>query len=145
MKKLVVPFVALTSVLAVAGAAFNHYIIFPYVIRFFGTFGSANLVFLPRLEDAFDLYAKMMLGMMAVFQIPPVVLFLARMGLVTPRWLWRQTKYAIFIIFIVAAVITPSPDAWTQLMFAAPMIGLYLISILVAWIFQPKAKAESGV
>jgi sec-independent protein translocase protein TatC len=142
-KKLAIPFVLLTTSLAIAGAAFNHYIIFPYMIAFFGTFGSASLVFLPRLEDAFDLYAKMMLGMMAVFQIPPVTLFLARMGLVTPRWLWRQTKYAILIIFIVAAVLTPSPDAWTQIMFATPMIGLYLISILVAWIFQaPKRPSE---
>ena len=140
-KKLAIPFVLLTSGLAIGGAAFNHYIIFPTMIRFFGTFGSASLVFMPRLEDAFDLYSKMMLGMMAVFQIPPVVLFLSRMGLVTPGWLWRHTKYAILIIFIVAAILTPSPDAWTQMMFAAPMIGLYLISILVAWIFQPKKNA----
>jgi sec-independent protein translocase protein TatC len=138
-KKLAIPFVLLTTVLAVTGAAFNHYIIFPYLIRFFGGFGSASLVFMPRLEDAFDLYAKMMLGMMVVFQIPPVVLFLARLRLVTAGWMWRHTKYAILLIFIVAAIVTPTPDAWTQTMFAAPMIGLYLISILVAWIAHPKA------
>ena len=99
---------ALTSVGAVAGAAFSHYIVFPYMIAFFGTFSSTDVAFLPRVETTFDLYVKMVLGMIAVFQIPTVVFFLAKMGLVTARFLWRNTKYAILIIFIIAAVVTPS-------------------------------------
>ena len=99
---------ALTSVGAVAGAAFSHYIVFPYMIAFFGTFSSTDVEFLPRVETTFDLYVKMVLGMIAVFQIPTVVFFLAKMGLVTARFLWRNTKYAILIIFIIAAVVTPS-------------------------------------
>ena len=82
-KKFAIPFVALTSVGAVAGAAFSHYIVFPYMIAFFGTFSSADVAFLPRVETTFDLYVKMLLGMIAVFQIPTVVFFLAKMGLVT--------------------------------------------------------------
>ena len=65
----------------------------------------------------------MLLGMVVVFQIPTVVFFLAKMGMVTARFLWRNTKYAILIIFIIAAVVTPSSDPWNQTIFAAPMIA----------------------
>ena len=77
------------------------------MIAFFGTFSSADVEFLPRVEDTFDLYVKMLLGMVVVFQIPTVVFFLAKMGMVTARFLWRNTKYAILIIFIIAAVRHP--------------------------------------
>jgi sec-independent protein translocase protein TatC len=84
----------------------------------------------------------MMIGMIAVFQMPTLVFFLARMRLVTARFLWRNIKYAILIIFVAAAVLTSSPDAWNQAVFAAPMIALYLLSIVIAWLVaptQPKA------
>jgi sec-independent protein translocase protein TatC len=109
-KKFVVPFVVLTTVGAVGGAAFSHYIVFPYMIAFFGTFSSSNLAFMPKIEDTFDLYVKMLAGMVGVFQIPTVVFFLAKMRLVTAIFLWRNTKYAVLIIFIIAAVLTPSAD-----------------------------------
>lgn len=137
-KKFAVPFVLLTTIGALGGAAFSHYILFPYLIAFFGTFSSADLAFMPRIEDAFDLYTKMMLGMVVVFQIPTVAFFLAKMRLVTAGFLWRHIKYAILGIFIVAAVLTPTADPWNQLVFAAPMLGLYVISILIVWLVQPK-------
>jgi sec-independent protein translocase protein TatC len=140
-KKLVVPFVVLTTLGAVAGAAFSHYLLFPSMIVFFGTFSSSDLTFLPRVEDVFDLYVKMLLGMVAVFQIPTIVFFLARMRLVTARFLWRHVKYAILLIFIVAAVLTPSTDPWNQTVFAAPMIVLYLLSIVIARAVAPRAGA----
>src|SRR6188472_2694890 len=143
-KKFAIPFVALTSVGAVAGAAFSHYIVFPYMIAFFGTFSSTDVAFLPRVETTFDLYVKMVLGMIAVFQIPTVVFFLAKMELVTARFLWRNTKYAILIIFIIAAVVTPSADPWNQTIFAAPMIALYLLSIGIAWLVAPRRPAETS-
>jgi len=142
-KKFMIPFVTLTSVGAVLGAAFSHYIVFPYMIAFFGTFSTTDLEFLPRVEDTFDLYVKMLLGMVVVFQIPTVVFFLAKMGMVTARFLWRNTKYAILIIFIIAAVVTPSSDPWNQTIFAAPMIALYLISIVIAWMVAPARPRES--
>jgi sec-independent protein translocase protein TatC len=142
-KKFAIPFVGLTSVGAVAGAAFSHYIVFPYMIAFFGTFSSPDVAFLPRVENTFDLYVKMLLGMILVFQIPTVVFFLAKMGLVTARFLWRNIKYAILIIFIVSAVVTPSSDPWNQTVFAAPMIALYLLSIGIAWMVSP-ARVELG-
>jgi len=140
-KALAVPFVVLATAGAVAGAAFSHYIVFPYMITFFGTFASPNLAFLPRVEDAFSLYAKMLVAMMAVFQIPTVVLFLAKMGVLTAGTLWRNTKYAILVMFIVGAIITP-PDVTSQVMAATPMLGLYLLSIGVAWLVQPKRRGD---
>ena len=139
-KKFAVPFVILTTVGAVAGAAFSHYILFPYMIAFFGTFNSPDLAFMPRVEETFDLYTKMLIGMVVVFQIPTVAFFLAKMRLVTARFLWRNFKYALFVIFIVAAVLTPTADPWNQTVFAAPMVGLYLVSILIVWMVQPKRQ-----
>jgi sec-independent protein translocase protein TatC len=136
-KKFAIPFVLLTTAGAVSGAAFSHYIVFPYMIAFFGTFSSADLVFMPRIADSFDLYTRMLIGMAIVFQIPTVVFFLAKMRLVTARFLARNIKYAIFIIFVVAAVLTPSADPWNQTLFAAPMIGLYIVSIGIAWLVGP--------
>src|SRR5258705_13749803 len=110
------------------------------MIAFFGAFNSPAMKFTPRVEDTFDLYKMMLLGMVVVFQIPTLVFFLAKMRLVTARFLWRHIKYAILIIFIVAAVLTPSSDPWNQTIFAAPMIGLYLISIGIAWMVAPKRR-----
>lgn len=137
-KKFAIPFVLMSSGGIVAGWLFSHYIVFPYMIEFFGTFSGANLNFLPRVETAFDLYTKMLLGMALVFQMPTVVFFLAKMKLVTARFLAVNIKYAILIIFILAAVLTPSGDPWNQTVFAAPMIVLYILSIGIAWVVAPR-------
>jgi sec-independent protein translocase protein TatC len=139
-KRLAVPFVALSTLGFIGGTVFNHYIVFPLMMRFFASFNTSDLVFMPRLEDVFDLYAKMLLGLGLVFQMPTIVYFLAKMRVVTARFLWRHTKYAILLIFIIAAVITPSGDMITQTIFAAPMLVLYALSILIAWLVGPKRE-----
>jgi sec-independent protein translocase protein TatC len=135
------PFVGFTTVGFVAGAAFCHYIAFPYMMVFFASFNTPDLEFLPKLDDVFDLYTKMLLGMGAVFQMPTVVFFLSKTGLISARILWRSFRYAFLLIFVVAAVITPTGDMVTQTIFAAPMVALYLLSILIAWMFG-KARVE---
>ena len=95
------------------------------------------------ISGTFSFYIKMILGLGAVFQMPILVFFLARFGIVTARFLWEKGRYAIIIIFIVAAVITPSPDPVNQCIFAAPMIILYGLSIGVAWMFGKRRKADS--
>jgi len=139
-KRLVIPFVLFGSIGVVVGAAFSHYLLFPLTWTFLGKFGGEYTMFSPRIAETFSLYAKMMLGVALVFQMPTAVYFLARLGIVTARFLARQIKYAVLIIFVVAAVITPSGDPMTQTVFAAPMIVLYLISIVIAWIFGKKKK-----
>jgi sec-independent protein translocase protein TatC len=132
--------VLLSSIGVLSGAAFSHYVAFPLMWRFFASFSNEMVSFMPRIEDSFSLYMRMLLGMAAVFQMPALVFFLARMGVVTARWMIRQFKYAVLAIFVVAAVITPSSDMASQAIVAFPMIGLYIISIAIAWIFGKKKK-----
>jgi sec-independent protein translocase protein TatC len=139
-KRLAIPFVAFGTVGFLGGTVFNHFIVFPFMMKFFASFNTADLVFMPRLEDVFDLYTKMLLGMGVVFQMPTLVYFLAKMRLVTAKFLLRHFKYAFLIIFIVAAVITPTGDMITQAIFAAPMVGLYILSIFIAWIVRPRQE-----
>jgi sec-independent protein translocase protein TatC len=143
-KKFVIPFVALTSLGSFGGALFAHYLLFPSTIGFLATFHSGAMTFLPTVENTFALYKGMMIGMVVVFQMPTMVFFLAKMRLVTARFLWRHIKYAILAIFILAAVLTASPDPWNQLLFAAPMVGLYLLSIAIAWIVEPKSRSSAS-
>jgi sec-independent protein translocase protein TatC len=137
-KKLAIPFVLLSTLGIVGGAAFNHYVAFPFIMAFFATFNTIDLRFMPRLNDVFGLYTKMLLGIAVVFQLPTVVFFLAKMRMVTARFLLRNFKFAILLIFIVAAVITPTGDPVTLGIFAAPMIALYILSIAIAWLVGPK-------
>ncbi len=137
-KRMAVPFVFFTTVGFVFGAAFNHYVAFPFMMAFFASFNTPDLAFMPKLEEVFGLYTKMLLGMGVVFQMPAVVFFLAKMKMITARFLLSNFKYAFLIIFIAAAVITPTGDMMTQTIFAAPMVGLYLLSIVIAWVVGPK-------
>lgn len=142
-RRYVLPFVIFASAFFFGGAAFSHYVLFPLAWRFFASFGSDYVEFLPRIQPVFSLYAKLMLGMGLVFQMPTLVLFLARIGVVTPGMLARQFKYAVLAIFIIAAVITPGPDIVSQLLVAGPMLMLYGLSIVIAWVFGKRRKGEA--
>jgi sec-independent protein translocase protein TatC len=142
-KRFAIPFLLLTCAGCLAGAAFSHYVVYPYMIAFFGTFSTPDVTFMPRVEDAFGLYVKMLIGMSIVFQIPTLAFFLGKMRLLTARLLWHNTKYAILVIFVVSAVVTPSSDPWNQTVFAAPMVVLYFLSIGIVWLVAPKRVQES--
>ena len=142
-KRLAIPFVLMSTLGFVGGALFNHYIVFPFMMAFFASFNTPDLGFMPRLDDVFGLYAKMLIGMGLVFQMPTLVFFLAKMKLVTARFLAKNIKYAVLIIFVVAAVITPGGDMATQTIFAAPMLGLYVLSIVIAWLVGPTRERET--
>jgi Sec-independent protein secretion pathway component TatC len=101
--------------------------------------------FVPRLEYIFELYVRSLLAMVAVFQIPTLAFFLGKLRVVTARFLWRNIKYSVLIIFIVAAILTPSSDPWNMAVFAAPMLALYLIGIVVAWLAEPKRRNHAGL
>jgi len=141
-RRMAFPFVLFATVFFLLGGAFGYYIGFPSAARFLlsiATDFQPNL----RISSLFTFESRIILGMGLVFELPTVIYFLARLGLVTPRFLWRRFNYAILIIFIVAAVVTPTPDVVTQCLFAAPMIGLYLISILVAHVFGRPRRVEA--
>jgi sec-independent protein translocase protein TatC len=139
-KKMAVPFVVFCTTFFVMGAAFSHYLAFPWTWKFFLGWTTEYMEFRPSIGEAFGLYVKMMLGFGLIFQMPTVVFFLARMGVVSAGFLLRHTKYAVLIIFILAAVISPGTDVVSQCLMAGPMLGLYGLSILVAWVFAKKRE-----
>jgi sec-independent protein translocase protein TatC len=142
-KKFAIPFVLLSTIFFVTGGLFGHYIAFPWTWKFFISFSTEYLVFMPKVDEAFSLYTKMLLGFGVIFEMPTLVFFLARMGVVTGGFLLRYFKYAFLIIFIVAAVISPGTDMMSQIIMAVPMLGLYIISIAIAFIFGKKRPAEA--
>ncbi len=142
-KRFTIPFVAGASVFFFGGAAFAHYVAFPVIWRFFIDFSSDEfVVFMPRIGDVLSLYMKIVLGLGIVFEMPVLVLALARMGLVTAGFLFRNFKYALLIIAILGAVLSPGGDIVGQLVMGGPMLVLYVFSIGVAWVFQKRRKAE---
>lgn len=137
-KKYAIPFVFFCSVFFALGAAFSHLVAFPWTWKFFLSWQTPYMEFRPAIGETFGLYVKMLLGFALIFQMPTLVFFLARMGVVTAGFLARNTKYAVLIIFIIAAVISPGTDVVSQALMAGPMLVLYGLSILVAWIFGKK-------
>src|ERR1700712_311042 len=144
-KKFVIPFVLFSTLGFLAGAAFNHYVAYPFIMMYFASFNTPDLTYMPQLSEVFGLYVKMLLGLGVIFQMPTVVFFLAKIRIVTARFLLSQFKYAILIIVIVAAVITPTGDPVTLMVFSAPMVGLYLLSIAIAWVVGPKRLKSDAI
>ncbi|HKO45731.1 MAG TPA: twin-arginine translocase subunit TatC [Pyrinomonadaceae bacterium] len=138
----VTPFIALSTISFVLGAAFAYKILFPPAARYLLGLGQ-DFRLLLKANDYFDFIIIVMLGMGIVFQMPAVTYVLARIGLVTARFLIKVWKTALIIILVAAAFISPSADIPNMLLFAAPMVVLYLCSILVAWIFgKPRTAIQ---
>ena len=137
-KKLAIPFVVMSSTLFVGGAAFAHYLVFPIVWRFFVSFTTDFLTFMPRVEPAFSMYLRLVLALGITFQLPTLVLFLARLGIVTPRLMIRHFKYAVLLIVIASAVLSPDGGGVGMLAMGGPVIVLYILSIGLAWLFGKK-------
>ncbi|MDQ2936546.1 MAG: twin-arginine translocase subunit TatC [Acidobacteriota bacterium] len=131
----VTPFIALSSISFVLGAMFAYKIIFPPAAKYLLGLGQ-DFRLLLKADDYFDFIIIVMLGMGVVFQMPAITYVLARIGLITARYLIRIWKTALIVILIAAAVLSPTNDIPNMLLFAAPMIVLYIVSIFVAWIFS---------
>ena len=137
-----IPFIGMGSICFAGGALFGHYFMFPFTFRFLYTFGGSDMQFMPRIGEYWEFYSWFLLGLGLVFQIPVIIFVLARLGLVTPMGLLRFWKWAVLGAFVVSAFITPTPDVVNQTALAAPMVGLYLIGVLVAWAFGRKRKRD---
>ncbi len=135
------PFVVGGVFFFLSGCAFAYYVAFPGVINFLVGNVGKNFNAVITINEYLSTAAKLILGLGACFETPIFIFFLARIGVVTPRWLMKKFKYAILIIFIIAAVITPTPDIATQCVFAFPMIALYLLGVGVAWIFRRRGES----
>ena len=130
-------------VLFVSGAAFAYVFLLPMTTRFLVQMGEGFKAAI-TLRSAFSFEFYFLVGMGVVFQLPIVIVVLARIGLVTPRSLIRNFRWALLIIFILAAVLTPTPDMVTQTAFAAPMVVLYLLGIVLAFFVTPSAKRRGS-
>ena len=134
-----VPVIGASVLFFLGGAAFGYLILFPVMANFFITLGQ-DFVPLLSANALFGFLMRTLIGCALVFEWPVVVFFLARMGILTAGMMLRGFRYAILSIFIIAAVVTPTPDMATQTILATPMLGLYVLGILIAWIVQPRKK-----
>ena len=139
-KRYVVPFMVSTIALFSAGGYFGFKIVYPAALNFLISFGKQ---FQPMItiKEYTELFLSIILGMGLIFEMPILVFFLALMGIVTAGWMWKNFRYSILIIFIVAAIVTPTTDILNMCIFAAPMIALYALSIGIAYLVHPKQRA----
>jgi sec-independent protein translocase protein TatC len=137
-----IPFILMGSGFFIAGAVFGHVYLFPITFGFLGEFGGKDMQFLPKIDEYWSFYSWFLLGLGVVFQLPVLIFVLARIGLVTAGFLVRQIKWAVLGSFIVAAILTPTPDMVTQTLLALPMLGLYLLGVLVAWLFGKRRRND---
>ncbi|MDX1649407.1 MAG: twin-arginine translocase subunit TatC [Myxococcota bacterium] len=144
-KKATVPFVLVSTLLFAGGALFGYVIVFPLIFEFFAGFSSAFVESAWTMREVFALTTRLILAFGIGFELPVVVFFLSVAGLVTPGQLLRSARYAVLGAFVLGAVLTP-PDVVSQALLAGPLLLLYLLGVLVAWIFTPdrrKAEAEA--
>ena len=140
-KKLVVPFVFFATLMFLLGAAFAYYIVVPIGFDFLIAFGNSVVSVLPSIGKYVGFFTKLMIGFGIAFELPVITFFLAKIGLVNDQMLKDFFRYAVVLIFIVAAVLTP-PDVISQALMAAPLLILYGVSIYIAKVFNPAQKEE---
>jgi len=140
-KKMILPFVVGGSVMFLIGILFAYYVVTPFGFQFLITFGSFLYTPLINIEDYVGFFTKILMGFGIAFELPVFAYFLALLGLVTDKTLKDFFRYAVLIIFVVAALLTP-PDVLTQLLMAAPLVILYGVSILIVKMVNPYVEEE---
>src|SRR6266567_2740536 len=139
-KKYAVPFMVSTIFLFVAGGYFGYRVVYPAALDFL--VGKMGTQFTPliNIHEYTDLFLTVILGLGLVFEMPVLIFFLALMGVVSAGWMWRNIRYAILVIFIIAGALAPTPDIGSMIVFASPMLVLYAISIGIAWFVHPTQR-----
>src|ERR1700746_1603714 len=138
-KRYVMPFMFSTGGLFIAGGYFGYRLVYPQALEFLIGYGKQ---FQPMITigEYTDLFLTIIIGMGGIFEMPILVFFLSLMGIVTAGWMWRNLRYSILVIFIIAAIITPTTDIMNMCIFAAPMVALYVLSIAIAWLVHPTQR-----
>lgn len=131
------PFIFFSTLFFLGGGFFGYYVALPITSRFLIEMGESYKAAL-TLRSAFQFESWILIGLGLVFEMPILIFFLSRLGIVTPQFLWSKIKYAVLIIFVVAAVITPTGDVITLSVFAFPMVGLYLLGVFISYVFQKR-------
>ena len=138
-KRYVMPFMVSTITLFTLGGYFGYRIAYPRALDFFIGF-SGQFQPMITVGEYTQLFLSIVLGMGLIFEMPILVFFLAFMGIMTPSFMIKNFRYAILVIFVLAAIVTPTPDIVNMCVFAAPMLALYALSIGVAWMVHPKQR-----
>lgn len=143
-RRAVVGFVFSSTALFLTGIAFGYFIMLPYILRFLISFGVGG-PFEPyiSINEYFELILIVLLGLGVIFELPIVIFFLSFFGIVTPRFLVKNFRYAMLLITILAAIVTPTPDATTMLIFMAPMIALYFVGVGVSFVVVRRKRARA--
>ncbi len=138
-KRYVMPFMFSTVGLFIAGGIFGYKLVYPQALEFLIGYGKQ---FQPMITigEYTDLFLTIIIGMGVIFEMPILVFFLSLMGIVTAGWMWRNLRYSILVIFIIAAILTPTTDILNMCIFAAPMVALYVFSIAIAYLVHPKQR-----
>ena len=144
-RRFVVPFMTATIGLFLSGAGFGYYYVLPGALKILIVDFGHNFTSMVTIEDYSSFFLSIILGLGISFEMPILIFFLALFGIVSPRFLWTNIRYAILAVFLVAAIITPSPDPWTMCIYAIPMLSLYLIGIAVAWWVHPSRRKAKDV
>ncbi|MCU1230190.1 MAG: tatC [Acidobacteria bacterium] len=131
------PFIIFASIFFLTGGWFGYSLLLPKTCQFFVETGK-QFKAMVTIDDYFSFASTIILASGLIFETPILIFFLARLGIVTPAFLMQKFKYAVVLSFIISAIVTPTPDMVTQTFLAVPMIGLYLIGVLVAWLFGKK-------
>jgi len=140
-KRYVMPFMFSTVALFLAGGYFGYKLVYPQALEFLISYGKQ---FQPMITigEYTDLFLTIIIGMGVIFEMPILVFFLSLMGIVSAGWMWRNLRYSILVIFIIAAIVTPTTDILNMCIFAAPMVALYVLSITIAWLVHPKQRKK---
>ncbi len=143
-KRVALPFSIAASIFFITGASFCYWLVFPVAFRFFlDEFASIGIAAQIRVSEYLSFASRMLLAFGVTFELPVVTFFLARIGMVTHKTLIAWWRYAIVVIFVVAAVLTPGPDVASQMLMAAPLLVLYVLSIGVAYMVARPAVVEA--
>jgi sec-independent protein translocase protein TatC len=143
-KQYLVPFVASSTLLFLTGVLFGYFVVLPPAFEFFVSFNNKYLQAMISFADYLSLFVTFLLGFGVSFEMPIFIFFLAKLGIVNSKMLSKQRRYAILVIFIVAAILTPSPDALSQILMAIPLMFLYEVSIFVARFSEKKKEAPEN-
>ena len=144
-RRFVIPFMAATIGLFLTGAGFGYFFVLPGAIKILILGFGHDFTPMVTIEDYSGFFLSIILGLGISFELPILIFFLAMFGLVSPKFLWKNIRYAILAVFLVAAVICPSPDPWTMCIYAVPMLALYMIGIAVAWYVHPSRRKRKEV
>lgn len=137
-KQLAIPFTLLSSFCFLGGAAFGYYVVFPPAFTFLMGYSTDFLKAMPTVKEYFSLALRLLIAFGAVFELPVAMVILAKIGIVNGPFLRKNRKYAFLIAFVIAAILTPTPDVVNQLLMAIPLVVLYEISIVAVALFGRK-------